>query len=128
MLNLAQQQQLNKKIPTSSMKTNSKLKEGDPIRALTGGKPLTWAPLVGTKNSTSASTAALLLSQLSVLDSKTQSNESCEFCHSQDGNQRKGKESQFFQQFYHPVWRRMERIPSPCCLMYPAVDDEAKAF
>lgn len=48
------------------MKTASKLKEGDPVSALTKGKPLTWAPLVGTNSCTSARAIALLLSQLTV--------------------------------------------------------------
>lgn len=48
------------------MKTTSKLKEGDPISALTKGKPLTWVPLVGTNSCTSARAVALLLSHVTV--------------------------------------------------------------
>lgn len=40
------------------METNSEVKEGDPVSALTEGKPLTWAPLVGT-NSMSSCVASI---------------------------------------------------------------------
>lgn len=57
-LNLAQQQQLNRKVPTSFMKTNNKLKEGDPISTHSEGNPLAWALLVGTDSSTLARAVA----------------------------------------------------------------------
>lgn len=57
-LNLAQQQQLNRKIPTSFKKTKNKLKERDPISTHSEGKPLAWAPLVGTDSSTLARAVA----------------------------------------------------------------------
>lgn len=105
------------------METNSEVKEGDPVSALTEGKPLTWAPLVGT-NSMSSCVASITTHTM--FDTRTQSSESCEFCHSQDGKHKEKKK---------PVLPRASPPPhvekggeNPSSLLPDVASSEGKAF
>lgn len=87
------------------MKSNSELKE-DPVSALIGVEPLTWAPLVGTNSCTSARVAVLLLSQPTVcLTANPRAMRSLPLSRWKSTPRKK---SQFFQELHHPMWRRME--------------------
>lgn len=88
------------------MKTNSKLKKGDPISTHTEGKSdVSSASRYQQLHISKSSCICFYYNSQHVQhpSTKTQSSEYREFCHFQDGNQHMERESQFFQEFHHPM-------------------------